>query len=469
MYVIHSRIARSDRWSLTMAPKFVAVVTALGAVAFLAVKAKAGGDGAGAAKPAAEKKPSAKKPDSKKSDADAKAKAEAAAQAEKRAAADAEEANAAKAKADADAKADAEAAKAAADAEAAKAEADSEAAKAEADAEAAKAEADAEAAKAEADAEAAAAPTPEAPKEPEAKKAPLKNSAFVFVKPAANTEATQALVKHVFSDNKISIKSEGSIGGGTIDAKKLIDQHYYAIASKATLTKPKDLPVPADKFLAKFGVEWQQALDDDLVFNAADACTKFETDADGLNDKWQAAKDAGTMVKFGGGFYCAKVEDIYVFNGFFMTMRAGFVMPDVSIHYFVVEFDETDLSWEKFRGEILGPTDPADAPAGSLRGKILAQYQELGIASKPFTGENGVHASASPLEGLAERMNWLEADVKTDVFGKELLAVGVDEVTIKQWSVDPAVEHAEGKGSCFDLLEDLDADACLAKCLTIKR
>ena len=453
MYVIHSRIARSDRWSLTMAPKFVAVVTALGAVAFLAVKAKAGGDGgdgAGAAKPAAEKKPSAKKPDSKKSDADAKAKAEAAAQAEKRAAADAEEANAAKAKADADAKAEAEK-------------------KAKADAEAAKAAADAEAAKAEADAEAAAAPTPEAPKEPEAKKAPLKNSAFVFVKPAANTEATQALVKHVFSDNKISIKSEGSIGGGTIDAKRLIDQHYYAIASKATLTKPKDLPVPADKFLAKFGVEWQQALDDDLVFNAADACTKFETDADGLNDKWQAAKDAGTMVKFGGGFYCAKVEDIYVFNGFFMTMRAGFVMPDVSIHYFVVEFDEADLSWEKFRGEILGPTDPADAPAGSLRGKILAQYQELGIASKPFTGENGVHASASPLEGLAERMNWLEADVKTDVFGKELLAVGVDEVTIKQWSVDPAVEHAEGKGSCFDLLEDLDADACLAKCLTIKR
>lgn len=444
MYVIHSRIARSDRWSLTMAPKFVAVVTALGAVAFLAVKAKAGGDGgdgAGAAKPAAEKKPSAKKPDSKKSDADAKAKAEAAAQAEKRAAADAEEANAAKAKADADAKAEAEK----------------------------KAKADAEAAKAAADAEAAAAPTPEAPKEPEAKKAPLKNSAFVFVKPAANTEATQALVKHVFSDNKISIKSEGSIGGGTIDAKRLIDQHYYAIASKATLTKPKDLPVPADKFLAKFGVEWQQALDDDLVFNAADACTKFETDADGLNDKWQAAKDAGTMVKFGGGFYCAKVEDIYVFNGFFMTMRAGFVMPDVSIHYFVVEFDEADLSWEKFRGEILGPTDPADAPAGSLRGKILAQYQELGIASKPFTGENGVHASASPLEGLAERMNWLEADVKTDVFGKELLAVGVDEVTIKQWSVDPAVEHAEGKGSCFDLLEDLDADACLAKCLTIKR
>ena len=165
----------------------------------------------------------------------------------------------------------------------------------------------------------------------------------------------------------------------------------------------------------------------------------------------------------------AKVDDIYVFNGFFMTMRSGFVSPDVSIHYFVVEFDERDVSWKEFRGEILGPTDPADAPASSLRGKILAQYEALGIQSKPFTGENGVHASASPLEGLAERMNWLSADAASDGFGKELIKSGVDAETIKQWSLDPVVTHTYGKGSVFDLLEDLDADACLAKCLTIKR
>jgi hypothetical protein len=35
--------------------------------------------------------------------------------------------------------------------------------------------------------------------------------------------------------------------------------------------------------------------------------------------------------------------------------------------------------------------------------------------------------------------------------------------------LDPVVTHTYGKGSVFDLLEDLDADACLAKCLTIKR
>ena len=86
------------------------------------------------------------------------------------------------------------------------------------------------------------------------KAAPLKNSAFVFVKPAANTEATRALVRKVLKERKVKITKEGEIKGAEIDKKKLIDQHYYAIASKATLTKPKDLPVPADKFEAKFGI-----------------------------------------------------------------------------------------------------------------------------------------------------------------------------------------------------------------------
>ena len=300
-------------------------------------------------------------------------------------------------------------------------------------------------------------------------KPPLKNSAFVFIKPAANTAATQALVKEVFASKSITITSEGEIDAAEIDAKKLIDQHYYAIASKATLTAPKDLPVPADKFKAKFGVEWTEALAKDLVCNAAEACARFGCDADGLNAKWQAAKDAGSMIKFGGGFYCALVEGVYVFNGFFMTMRSGFVKPGVSIHYYVVEFEAKDLSWADFRGAVLGPTDPADAPKDSLRGRILAEYRALGIENEPFTGENGVHASASPLEGLAERMNWLGADAAGDVFGKEMLAAGISPETIKAWFVDPAVTHPEGKGSVFDLLEDLDADACLAKCLAIER
>ena len=232
----------------------------------------------------------------------------------------------------------------------------------------------------------------------------LKNAAFVFVKPHANTEATRALVRSTLEARKIAIVAEGEIDAAAIDEDKLIDQHYYAIASKATLTKPKDLPVPADAFQAKYGVSWQSALDDGKVFNALDACAHFGVDSAGLDAKWQKAKKDGHLVKFGGGFYCGKVEDIYVFNGFFMEMRAAFVAPGASIHYYVVEFEPADCKWAAFRGDVLGPTDPADAPETSLRGMIYRDWKQLGLKSKPFVGENGVHASASPLEGLAVRL-----------------------------------------------------------------
>jgi hypothetical protein len=44
---------------------------------------------------------------------------------------------------------------------------------------------------------------------------------------------------------------------------------------------------------------------------------------------WQEAKEAGLLVKFGGGFYCGKVGDIYVFNG-----RVGTIHH---VSYFVVK------------------------------------------------------------------------------------------------------------------------------------
>ena len=65
-------------------------------------------------------------------------------------------------------------------------------------------------------------------------------------------------------------------------------------------------------------------------------------------------------------------------NGFFMSMRSKFVTPGVAIYYYVVEWESKSLGWEDFRGSVLGPTDPADAPADSLRGQIYTKWQERG-------------------------------------------------------------------------------------------
>ena len=84
------------------------------------------------------------------------------------------------------------------------------------------------------------------------------------------------------------------------------------------------------------------------------------------------------------------------------------------------QFDPKSLSWGEFRGGVLGPTDPAKAPSDSLRGMLNADWSALGLAGAPNTTDNGVHASASPFEGLAERMNWLQAPISEDAFGQRV-------------------------------------------------
>lgn len=113
---------------------------------------------------------------------------------------------------------------------------------------------------------------------------------------------------------------------------------------------------------------------------------------------------------------------------------------------------------------------------------ILKDWASLGLTAEPTTGNNCVHASASPFEGLAERMNWLKVSPEQvsylygrycpeilklirlavdqqDPFGAKALLAGIPVQAIKDWSVDPQVK---GK-SIFDQLEDTDAKECVEK------
>jgi hypothetical protein len=111
-----------------------------------------------------------------------------------------------------------------------------------------------------------------------------------------------------------------------------------------------------------------------------------------------------------------------------------------------------------------------DGPKGSLRRIILDEWKILGLNAEPNKGDNGVHASASPFEGLAEKMNWLEKSVEDLQFGKELLAAGLSKETIKAWSIDPRVKQPDGvEGSLFDALEDMDVVTCLSKLVELNK
>jgi nucleoside diphosphate kinase len=310
------------------------------------------------------------------------------------------------------------------------------------------------------------------------------NVAYVFAKPHANTPAVLEVIKSKFAEKGIKVLKEGVVTGEEIDKNGYIDQHYYAIAEKSTLTSGKDLPVNADKFKGTFGEDWATVVAEGRAFNALEFKKKFAAfSKEGALDKaWDATNvDKKTRVKLGGGFYCGQIAvdgvKYYTFNAFFMTMRGKFTAPGTSIHYYVVEFDPETLPWADFRGQVLGPTDPKDAPADSLRGIIAADWKGLGLKAPCNGGDNAVHASASPFEGLAERTNWLAGSIAEDPFGKALLEAGVSEQTIKKWSSDPQVKYdaatakdtGKPKGSIFDALEDLDYQECLDRCVAISK
>merc|ERR1719210_589514 len=308
--------------------------------------------------------------------------------------------------------------------------------------------------------------------ETEVEAAQMVSSAFVFIKPHAVTEEVKALVRQKLGEAGISIVSEGSILAEEIDKKQLIDTHYGAIAAKAVKQKPTSLtvqPKAQEEFQKAFGLLWSEALSKGLVYNAVDGCAKLGVDFDGLGAKWEKLKKGKDLLKFGGGFYCGKVDDIFVINGFYMDMRKAFTTPGTSIYYYEVEWPSHMLAWGDFRGKVLGGTDPKTADEGSLRNTIYKDWRALELKAEPNTGDNGVHASASPFEGLAERCNWLGRSIHVDIFGKAMLASGVPESMIKAWMDDPPVKFEGKMQSLFDLLEDLDGSECLTKCTLIAK
>merc|ERR1711924_328416 len=72
-----------------------------------------------------------------------------------------------------------------------------------------------------------------------------------------------------------------------------------------------------------------------------------------------------------------------------------------------------------------------------IRGLIYSDWKNLGLSGEPNTGDNGVHASASPFEGLAEKMNWLQVKPSEDAFGAAIIADGLDEATWRSGSWTP--------------------------------
>lgn len=299
------------------------------------------------------------------------------------------------------------------------------------------------------------------------------NQAVVFVKPHASNPACIQFVREQLEKNNIHVIHEI-----TREAKRLeksIDDHYAIPAGPAVIDTPDELAISEkakQEFKESFGEEWDTVLRENRVVNAKSFAEIYETID--LSEEWD--NDRTVKARIGTGTKVAKLvgaddkhsrDHHYVINGFYLAMRSKFVDADTEVHFLTVEFDEKKVPWEVFRRDIIGITDPAKAVEGSLRNLIYKNWKNLGLTEEPDYGNNGVHASAGPLEAFRERLLWDDEfvddpfnkkNVEEDPLGSELLRSGIEmtDIIALLSNADIQVKDSLDYNSAFDATENMN-------------
>jgi hypothetical protein len=296
------------------------------------------------------------------------------------------------------------------------------------------------------------------------------NRSLLYIKPNANTTEIQALVMEYLTARQYNVVAHGEISSEELSS--CVDKQYADVSKKALVLAPHECSLSSLSMMAfekKFRISWSVAVKKKLVQNAREACDILGASPEELSRAWVESVRHDKVVKLGRGFYCGYIDTIlnrpavFVINGYFMAMRAEYVAPAASVHYFSIEWDNATCNWADFRKKVIGTIDPAKAHPESLRSVISCKWRELGLARPLDTVSNGIHASASAFEALAESSIWLRTSVETDRFGEELTKAGVSPEIMRDWLMNvsvkgkPVFDHMEDKGSrdCVETAKQL--------------
>ncbi|CAK9030260.1 unnamed protein product [Durusdinium trenchii] len=303
------------------------------------------------------------------------------------------------------------------------------------------------------------------------------NVALVFLKPHASTPRVRELIPHFLEEQGIKVLRSGVVESKEIEEKGIIDAHYAAIAAVGMARDMSKLRLDevAQKFEV-YGRSLKDAMEREEVCSSVQAMEILDVDPSELLRRCLAAG----YEKLRSGLYCARLEggktgELFVLNGFYSRMREKFTAEGVTVHWHVVSWPASRLSWADFRSTVIGATNPKDATDGSLRARIRDDWEALGLKEETNYQDNGVHASAGPLEALRERMVWLGDDIEADSFGppKPLAALVVHQrcsgcalasacpIGLKTLVENPIITVDGKTGPAFDLLEEMDASESL--------
>ncbi len=287
----------------------------------------------------------------------------------------------------------------------------------------------------------------------------MENQGLILLKPSAATPAFSSYVTHVLREKGVELTGPMEVGMEAMQAGGLIDRHYAAIAGAAMTDQVGNLVLTAasqERFSSCFGLSWKDAVGAGSVFSAAQMMRLMGLqDGAAFLQRWLQTPQS----KVGPGLYVARFTQPagFVLNGFYPALRQRFITPGAKVVVFGATFAPDRIPWERFRRDLIGDTRPQEASPGSLRRCLLERYNDLGLGTQPSVSQNGVHASAGPIEGLRERQIWLGEDPAATPLGQALLKSGLSREILGAWIDNATLTLGGATGPIFDLTENLNA------------
>ncbi len=294
------------------------------------------------------------------------------------------------------------------------------------------------------------------------------NQALIFIKPQAFRPKAVELIREILKEKGIEVENSGILSSMEIKKRNIIDRHYFAMSRSAVAVSGRDFEFSSGEeqiFKDTFGKSLGEVRRQGLLLNALEAMEYLgEVTFSGLNSLWRSGKNT----KLASGLYVSRIDspELYILNGFYPAMKELFTAPGLEVMWFDSFFDPEVLSWYDFRHALIGSTDPKQAAEGSLRRVLLDNWKDLGLDESPSVGKNGIHASAGPVEGLRERIVWLNADPQTEELGNLLAGFGFTGTDLQQLLENETVSFRQRTGPVFDMTEDMDAREFLSTRLT---
>lgn len=226
---------------------------------------------------------------------------------------------------------------------------------------------------------------------------------FGYVKPhAMGSQAVVTAVGDIFEAAGVRVSGLKRISGAELARGGFFDRQHGAVARFALAPDAAALPLDGagGAFEAAFGEPLGKVLAAGTLLPAERAREKLGLSPDDLLREW--AEHGAT--RLAPGLYVARLdhENLYVANGFYPAMRAPFADPaGPGVMTFELAFDRP---WSDFNEVVVGDESPAAALEESVRGYLYDRREALAMRVDRY--DNLIHASASPLETLLDRMAW---------------------------------------------------------------